>query len=995
MMRRVLLFMALVLHALIVTAQDYHAVTKDYNMSLLDMHSGLPSNSISDIFEDSFGFVWIASDVGGLSRYDGYSLMQFGVGTPGSSLRSSSCHKLCEDKFHRLWIELEECTEVLDLNTMTLASAKNLTRNVKLQKQLSALLSTPCMHTYCDKEGKIWLVTNKQVCCLQFDVNGEVCELQTIPYSIRPISVAVDDVEENGTLWASVDGGVYRYAMRNGHLERTEASTVLSEAVGQKYITDMLRRGDELWVGTNVGLIRYHLKNKTVETFQKGSGLNDLSHNFITSLEQWNDGELLVGTLLGIHIYNGRGGFMKWNTSSQVNPLNSDFVHCMYANHGLLWIGTDNAGIMRMIPRQLSLRNFLHDDSNPASLSAGCVNSMYVQSDGTLWVGTVEGGLNRRLPDGNSFVHYTTANTGLTHNSVSALDADNRGFLWIGTWGGGVCVIDMNHPDQVYPLDVQPEYRYLIGFVGTLNYDAINEGLWIGSNGGIYFYNFKTKLLEEPYEGCREVRGCIGSLIDKDNMLWIGCLTGLRRIDLKSRFASKPSAFRVTAMQHKLDNPESGIIEKIISFCQTRDGAIWMGSNGYGLYKRVVDKAGKVLVKCYTMEDGLPNNAVKGIVESKNGHLWIATTNGISEFDPATEMFTNYTDADGFASSQFYWNATLATPDGRIFLATDVGLTELLETNTPHNYQGHLRFTSLFVDHQPVRVDGSVLDEDISIARKIRLHESNKSFVIEFSALNYGHEKQGVYSYRLKGFDGKWIQLEPGGHSVSFTRLPAGEYTLQVKYSSDLLSKEQEISIDIRVKPYFWKSWWFVSLMLIVLSTLVAILYKRRVEVLRRREAEKLLRPLEKVLRESDNPEQLQMRIQSILDNQRRYKESSAKSVQADTEEVRRNSKTFMERVMAVMEKNYMNSEFDVAQFCEQMGMSRSLLSKRLNEETGQSTAQFIRNYRLDIARQLLKDGSTNRNIAEIAFSVGFNDPKYFTRCFSKLYGVSPSSMVK
>jgi AraC-like DNA-binding protein len=150
---------------------------------------------------------------------------------------------------------------------------------------------------------------------------------------------------------------------------------------------------------------------------------------------------------------------------------------------------------------------------------------------------------------------------------------------------------------------------------------------------------------------------------------------------------------------------------------------------------------------------------------------------------------------------------------------------------------------------------------------------------------------------------------------------------------------------------------------------------------------------LEKVLRESDNPEQLQMRIQSILDNQRRYKESSAKSVQADTEEVKRKSKTFMERVMIVMEKNYMNSDFDVTQFCEQMGMSRSLLAKKLNEETGQSTVQFIRNYRLEIARQLLKEGGTNRNIAEIAFSVGFNDPKYFTRCFTKQYGSSPSSM--
>ena len=79
----------------------------------------------------------------------------------------------------------------------------------------------------------------------------------------------------------------------------------------------------------------------------------------------------------------------------------------------------------------------------------------------------------------------------------------------------------------------------------------------------------------------------------------------------------------------------------------------------------------------------------------------------------------------------------------------------------------------------------------------------------------------------------------------------------------------------------------------------------------------------------------------------------------------------------------------------EEGTLSAGQLAKRLNEETGQSTAQFIRNYRLDIARQLLKDGSTNRNIAEIAFSVGFNDPKYFTRCFSKLYGVSPSALSK
>ena len=76
-------------------AETYDAVRKDYNVSLLDMQSGLPSNSVTDMLEDSFGFIWIASDVGGLVRFDGYSTLQLGVGTPGLSLRSSSCRSLC------------------------------------------------------------------------------------------------------------------------------------------------------------------------------------------------------------------------------------------------------------------------------------------------------------------------------------------------------------------------------------------------------------------------------------------------------------------------------------------------------------------------------------------------------------------------------------------------------------------------------------------------------------------------------------------------------------------------------------------------------------------------------------------------------------------------------------------------------------------------------------------------------------------------------------
>lgn len=99
-----------------------------------------------------------------------------------------------------------------------------------------------------------------------------------------------------------------------------------------------------------------------------------------------------------------------------------------------------------------------------------------------------------------------------------------------------------------------------------------------------------------------------------------------------------------------------------------------------------------------------------------------------------------------------------------------------------------------------------------------------------------------------------------------------------------------------------------------------------------------------------------------------------------------------MEVVMETMERNFSNSKFGAQELADAIGINRAVLSKKLNAETGLPTSQFIRNYRLDIAKRMLKDNVANRNITEIAYRVGFNDPKYFTRCFTKQYGVAPSS---
>ena len=608
-------------------------------------------------------------------------------------------------------------------------------------------------------------------------------------------------------------------------------------------------------------------------------------------------------------------------------------------------------------------------------------------------MGTVEGGLNLREKVTDGFIHYTTANSGLSHNSVSALAADYHGHLWIGTWGGGTCLTDRMGAHRISRLELPEEFQRLTNFVGALAVDTINDGLWIGSNAGLYFYDFKTRNIEEPFEGCRNITGNIGAIVDREGFLWMGCMQGVIRVNLHSG-RQRHSPFKYEVISHKLDEHNSRIVDKISSFCQTRDGTLWLGSNGYGLYQLVKDGAdSRGHFEALTTEDGLAFAGVKGIVEDANGRLWVTTQNGLSVYDPKTRIFTNYFESGGLVNHHFYWNSAVRDESGVIYLGSEGGLIEVLGENAEAKPYDKLVFTQLMVDNQDVTAGSEYLSEDISIARKIHLSEGNRSFYIAFSALNYGNEEQAIFSYRLKGLEDEWTLLKPGQHSVRYSALPVGHYTFEVRYQSALTANTDDvISVDVVVNPHFWNSWWFRLLLIALFVGLVIYLYNRRVAELKRREAEQLLNPIRKVLEESENPSQLQSRIQNILDNQQRYKDSVTKSVEADKEEVMKATQPFMERVMDIMEHHYMDSEFGVQEFCDALGMSRTVASKHLNAEVGVPAGQFIRNYRLNMAKELLTAKTGNRNVTEVAYAVGFNDPKYFTRCFTKLYGKSPST---
>lgn len=143
--------------------------------------------------------------------------------------------------------------------------------------------------------------------------------------------------------------------------------------------------------------------------------------------------------------------------------------------------------------------------------------------------------------------------------------------------------------------------------------------------------------------------------------------------------------------------------------------------------------------------------------------------------------------------------------------------------------------------------------------------------------------------------------------------------------------------------------------------------------------------------------ELLVARINNMMESRNRLHKAFDNSLDVKSLEIQEESQDhkFLDKLMEVIQENYQDATFDVTELIEKMHMSKSLLHKKLQSLVGQSAVKVIRAYRLTRAKELMEAREAGRvSISEIAYEVGFNDPKYFTRCFTKHYGMSPSEFL-
>lgn len=143
------------------------------------------------------------------------------------------------------------------------------------------------------------------------------------------------------------------------------------------------------------------------------------------------------------------------------------------------------------------------------------------------------------------------------------------------------------------------------------------------------------------------------------------------------------------------------------------------------------------------------------------------------------------------------------------------------------------------------------------------------------------------------------------------------------------------------------------------------------------------------------NFEILHSKIKNLLSQQEQFKKTYQKQVQAQPSEISGPSAAdvFIQQALAIVEKNISNPDFSVEEMSREMFMSRGALYKKMFSLTGQTPIEFIRSIRLQRAAQLLEKGEMT--VAEVAYEVGFNNPKYFSKYFRDTFNVLPSAYNK
>lgn len=803
------------------------------------MEEGLSQGNASCLMKDSRGFLWIGTQ-DGLNRFDGYTFRHF-QHEPGNpaSLSNNYIWCLLEDSQGGIWVGTFDgniCRFDRETETFKTFPLTGPTHPAEAGNAVRSLCEFP--------KGTLWLGADKGIWSL--DIKTNELRKKQFPTAKTAVSglenvVALHPLDDKQLL-AGAAQGLFQINFLTNKMEPVNLS---QEPVAATAIVPAA--DDFFWVGTQGGLfqLKYFAQNDSLAVAahfsQHTNSLNSLPSNIINSLFYDGKNTLWIGTNEGLSRFDTdrpTSGFYNFShEESNPHSLVNDMVFSILeVEPGLLWTGT-REGVSMFSNQPPPFQNLSFEGTNGA-LCSDAVLGMLEDKEDNLWVGTRKGltriGHFSKGKEKWEIECLTPSNTpSMPFDYVINLFQNDDGAIWCAFRRNGIAQLKKGDKGKRF-FQSEKSIQSLLGGAGVnaMNFD--DDKIWLGTPGhGLVkwdhtlgrhevFTDDGSSNLKHNYIFCLKE--------DSKGRLWLGTANGGLCC-----FDKKTNAFTCyvqdDANAHSLSN---NMVLSIFEdsrqhlWACTANGLNLMGSDGR--FQRFFKK------------DGLPNDVVYGLLEDGEGNIWASTNQGLSKISFQNGVFKtqNFTTANGLPGNEFNQHAFLKTRDGKLLFGGTDGLVIFdPKTIQPNAYTPPVALTDFQLFGQTQGI-GGILKKAINETEEITLPYHQNFIALEYAALGFRQAENIEYAYMLVGLDEDWVQAG-NRRFANYPKLPPGNYVFKVKAANhDGIWNEAPKALKIRILPPWWRTWWAYLLYALSVGGAVFLIFKLRVESVRRIERTKV-----------------------------------------------------------------------------------------------------------------------------------------------------------
>ena len=834
------------------------------SLSHFSTDDGLTSNAIAGIYQDDYGFIWLAT-WNGLSRFDGYDFYNYKTGN-GSHIKNlhNRILDIAIDQSQNVWMQMYD-GRVFVMNRAIDKIINPFEGNAGYEefRTNSPILVTSTGDVLITIEGAGLYI-------MRLDRRGLKSELATTG------GLTITSMAEGyqSDIWLGTDKGIHR-------LDRSNLTIEKKAILPDEHIACLQSNGFNIFAATNKGSIYTFAYGKEPEIIRQPNGMAIFSifidsHGLIwfcddrmgaSRLNPETGNERFYEQTVLVPEFDGRGGVFREAS-------------------GVVWVRMNHGGYGYYNRETDEVEYFHNDPSNPWNLS-NTVNAALELPEGVVWMSTSRRALEkleilknnivriRPVPNATSTLEneiramyydrqrkllllgnknntlfliqndstYTTIHhddTGHDLGRLYGISKDSKGNYWLSSkdygvfkmsprQGGGWSLKRYYHVEgDKYSLSSNNAYLTAEDKQGNIWVATYGGGvnLLTKKNGREVFLHHDNDMHKYPYNSFLKVRTL---QLDKYGNMWVGSTDGILICSYKDNKLS------IERLQAPDDEEHMLMCNDVVCIVRDKNDNMWIGTMGGGISCTTgQDSKGNWLFDTYDAQSGLPSEEIRSITFDQRGNAWFGTDHIICSFDLDKKIFTTFSSLDGVDETMLSEgnSAAISLDNDCILFGTLNGyyLVDRKKLMTSTGSLLKLRITDFFINGeiQSPRFNDNFTEYPAE-SKEIILPSHNAVFGFRFAALNYQLQHRVHYQYMLEGYDDDWQNVGKD-RIATFSGLSGGTYKFKVK--AFLLESPDKfdmrtITVIVPSHPLLSATAIWIYLILLIVAAIILAYYFR------------------------------------------------------------------------------------------------------------------------------------------------------------------------